>query len=146
MDKKKVLNIDLDELCEAMESSSYEHEHYLNLETGEILFISEYMDDRESKKLRRQIEKNRECYELVPRAESRQGYEDMVDFIATLADNHLVDLLVVAISGRGAFRRFKDVLLNYPAERERWFRFKNDLARQRVLEWLEDIDVELPGE
>jgi hypothetical protein len=69
----------------------------------------------------------------------------MEDFIATLADNHLVDLLVVAISGRGAFRRFKDVLLNYPAERERWFRFKNDLMRQRVLEWLEDIDVELPG-
>ncbi|MDD5487259.1 MAG: UPF0158 family protein, partial [Dehalococcoidales bacterium] len=76
---------------------------------------------------------------------SRQGHEDMVDFIATLADDHLVDLLVVAISGRGAFRRFKDVLLNYPAERERWFRFKNDLMRQRVLEWLEDIDVELPG-
>lgn len=51
MEKKKALNIDLDELCSAMEDSSYEHEYYLDLETGEILFISEYMDDEETEKL-----------------------------------------------------------------------------------------------
>ena len=46
--EKKTLHIDLDELCSAMEDSSYEYEYYLDLETGEILFISEYMDDEES--------------------------------------------------------------------------------------------------
>ena len=48
MEKKKALNIDLNELCEAMEDSSYEHDYYLDLETGEILFISDYMDDEET--------------------------------------------------------------------------------------------------
>ena len=76
MDRKS-LKINLDELCSAMEDSSYEHEYYLDLETGEILFLSEYMDDEETKKLRDQIEEEFDRYERIPKAESHEGYEDM---------------------------------------------------------------------
>ena len=73
-------------------------------------------------------------------------YEDMEDFIANVEDEHLAELLEVAINGKGAFRQFKDVLLNYPEEEERWFKFKDDRMRERALEWLEDIDVTLSEE
>lgn len=146
LENKKALNIDLDELCSAIEDSSYEHEYYLDLETGEILFISEYMDDEETRKLKVQIEEELDRYERIPRAESHEGYEDMEDFIATVKDDHLAELLEVAINGRGAFRRFKDVLLRYPEERERWFQFKGERMQERVLEWLDDIGVKLAGE
>jgi len=144
--EKKSLNINLDELCEAMEDSSYENEYFLDLETGEILFLSEYMDDEETEKLKGQIEEDFDRYERIPKAESREGYQDMVDFIATVKDEHLTELLEVAINGKGAFRRFKDVLLNYPEERERWFQFKDERMEERVLEWLEDIHVTLSEE
>jgi len=49
----------------------------------------------------------------------------------------------VAINGKGAFRRFKDVLLDYPEEREEWFQFKGAKVQERALEWLNDIDVSL---
>jgi len=143
MEKKKTLKIDLDELCSAMENSSYEHEYYLDLDNGEILFLSKYMDDEETKKLKNQIEEDFDRYERIPKAESHEGYEDMVDFIATVKDEHLAELLEVAINGKRAFRRFKDVLLNYPEERERWFQFKDDRTQERALEWLDDIDVSL---
>jgi hypothetical protein len=107
-----------------MEDSSYEYEYYLALETGEILFLSEYMDDEESGRLRDNIEEGSDRYERIPRAEAHEGYEDMEDFIDTVKDEHLAELLEVAINGRGAFRRFKDVLVRYAEERERWFRFK----------------------
>ena len=55
-------------------------------------------------------------------------------------------LLEVAINGKGAFRRFKDVLLNYPEERERWFKFRDDRMEKRAVEWLESIDVSLAEE
>ena len=58
----------------------------------------------------------------------------MEDFIATVEDEHLAELLEVAIDGKGAFRRFKDVLAHYPEERERWFRFKDTRMEQRALE------------
>jgi len=146
MEKKKTLKIDLDELCNAMENSSFENEYFLDLETGDILFISEYTDDEETEKLKDRIEEEFDRYERIPKAESHEGYSDMVDFIATVKDEHLVELLEVAINGKGAFRRFKDVLLNYPEERERWFQFKDDRMEERALEWLNDIDVTLPEE
>ena len=141
--EKKALNINLDELCEAMEDSSYENEYFLDLETGEILFISDYTDDEETGELKDRIEEDSDRYERIPKAESHEGYQDMVDFIATVDNEHLVELLEVAINGKGAFRRFKDVLLNYPEERERWFKFKDERMEERVLEWLDDIDVVL---
>jgi len=143
---RKSLKINLDELCSAMEDSSYEHEYYLDLETGEILFLSEYMDDEETEKLRDRIDEESDRYELIPKAESHEGYEDMEDFIATVKDEHLAELLEVAINGRGAFRRFKDVLLRYPEERERWFQFKDERMQERALEWLHDIGVTLAEE
>jgi hypothetical protein len=144
--EKKALNIDLDELCSAMEDSSYENEYYLDLETGEILFLSEYMDDEETRKLRDQIEEDFDRYERIPKTEPHEGYEDMQNFIANGEDEHLAELLEVAINGRGAFRRFKDVLLRYPEERERWFQFKDERMQERALEWLDDIGVTLAEE
>ena len=143
MEKKRTLKIDLDELCAAMEDSSYEHEYYLNLETGEILFLSEYLDDEEAAKLKEKIDNDPDSYEKIPKAESHEGYGDMVDFIATVKDKRLVELLEVAINGKGAFRRFKDVLLSYAEERERWFQFRDDRVHEKALEWLGDIDVSL---
>ena len=67
----------------------------------------------------------------------------MQAFIETVASPRLQDRLWAAIRGRGAFRGFKDVLASYTAERERWFTFKDDRVRLRVLEWLADEGIEL---
>jgi hypothetical protein len=143
MEKKKTLKIVLDELYDAMENNSYEVEYYLDLETGEILFVSEGMDDEETGKLKNQIEEELGRYEPIPKVESYEGYRDMQSFIATVEDDHLGELLEVAINGKGAFRRFKDVLLNYPKEREKWFEFRDGRMEERALKWLESIGVSL---
>ncbi len=138
MQKKKTLKIDLDELCSAMEDNSCEREHYLDLVTGEILLLTEYMGDDVVKKLRENIDDDPDRYDRIPKAESHEGYEDMQDFIATVKNERLWELLEVAINGKGAFRRFKDVLLNYPEERERWFHFKDNRVQARALQWLDE--------
>jgi hypothetical protein len=129
-----------------MDDSSYEHDYYLDLETGEILFISDYVDNEENDNLKDRIDEDTERYEQIPKAESHEGYGDMEDFIATVEDEHLAELLEVAINGKGAFRRFKDVLARYPEERERWFRFKDERMEERALEWLDDIGISLVKE
>ena len=139
--EKRILNINLDELCDAMEDNTYEHEYYLDLESGEILFISEYTDDEEAIELKERIEEDFDRYEKIPKVESHEAYEDMEDFIGTVDDERLVELLEVAIDGKGAFRRFQNVLRNYPEDRKRWFEFKGDRTKQRVLGWLDDINV-----
>lgn len=79
----------------------------------------------------------------IPPESSHLGFEDMLEFIQTVRNPRLQDRLEDAISGRSAFRRFKDVLLNYPAERERWFKFKRECINQRVLAWLEEKGITL---
>ena len=146
MKSHRILKVDVDELCTAIDDNSWEHHYYLNLETGEIVFISDYMDEEEVEKSRDEIDENLGCYKPIPRTESYEGYEDMADFIVTVEDEHLRELLQMAINGKGAFRRFKDVLARYPDEKERLLRFKDDKLRERVLEWLECIGVSLENE
>jgi len=143
LESHRTLKIDIDGLCTAIDDNSWEHYYYLSLETGEIVFISDYMDEEEAEKLRSEIDGNLNHYKPIPRAEPYEGYEDMADFIRTVEDERLRELLEVAINGKGAFRRFKDVLTRYADERENWFRFKDDKVRQRALEWLESIGVSL---
>jgi len=67
---------------------------------------------------------------------SRSGYRDMVWFIEDLDDANLADRLARAISGRGAFRRFKDTLVDRPELMTRWFAFSGDRQRGRARGWL----------
>ena len=146
MDEKRAVKINLEDLCLAMEDSSYECDYYLDRETGEIIFISDYMDDANLEELKNKIDENPDRYEPIPKAESYEDYDDMVDFISTVEDEHLVELLEVAIDGKGAFRRFKDVLARYPEEKERWYHFKEERMKERAISWLEDIGISLQGE
>ena len=77
----------------------------------------------------------------IPSEDSHEGYRDMEAFIATVRNRLLQERLERAIGGRGAFRYFKDVLLDYPAEQERWFQFKRDRLHQRILDWLEAYGI-----
>lgn len=83
---------------------------------------------------------------LIPQRESQHEYQDMVDFAEAVSDDHLQELLLVALKGKGAFRRFKDVLLEFPEQRQRFFEFNNQRLRDRILAWLaeEGLELEMP--
>ena len=67
----------------------------------------------------------------------------MVAFTETVEDEDLQEKLWIALDGKGCFHRFKDVLLDYPEERERWFEFRDERTEQRVLDWLEENELQL---
>ena len=67
---------------------------------------------------------------------SGAGYRDMELFIARLDDAEAADRLNIAINGRGAFRRFKDVLARWPHLFDRWSGFSEDRRRGTARAWL----------
>lgn len=68
---------------------------------------------------------------------SRQGWEDMAEFIERVEDGELAERLEQAIHGKGAFRYFKDVLADHdPSMLQTWFRFAEDRQRGRAREHL----------
>jgi hypothetical protein len=64
------------------------------------------------------------------------AYADIEDFVARVRDIRARDRLERAIVGRGAFRRFKDTLLEFPELRRGWFSFHDARGERRALDWL----------
>ncbi|WP_420121747.1 UPF0158 family protein [Nakamurella sp.] len=62
----------------------------------------------------------------------------MVQFTGTVDDRDRADRLGIAIDGRGAFRRFKDVLARWSGELDRWYGYVDDRQRGRARAWLAD--------
>ena len=134
---RRRVRVDLHELRFAMEDASYEHRYFLDTKTGALILVSELFEDEEAQRQLAEIDEAEPGrYLQVPRADSREAYDDMQDFIATVSDEHLQELLDVAIQGRGAFRRFKDLLARRPAEQQRWFDFQAARLDARAREWL----------
>jgi hypothetical protein len=75
-------------------------------------------------------------YLRIDPVSSREQYRWMERFIQMLEDGELRDKLTSAIDGKGAFRRFKDVLMAHAAERERWFAFRSERLRVFMEAWL----------
>lgn len=136
---------DLQEICILFEDSSCEHRGYLDIKTGEIIQIfDDIMDPDEKEELDDKVDEGLgERYIAIPNAESHEGYQDMEDFIETVNSVKLKEKLYNAITRKGAFRRFKDVLNSYPKEREKWFKFKDEMVMGRVNEWLEAEGIEI---
>lgn len=68
---------------------------------------------------------------------SDPGYRDMADF-AAMVEPDRADRLVIAIDGKGAFRRFRDTVARWPDDEERWCRFSDDRRLGRARAWLAD--------
>jgi hypothetical protein len=128
----------------AFERNSPDQESFLDLENGDLLSIMEGEPDAAARRAKVAATPTR--YLRVDPASSREQYRWMERFVASVADPALRDRLLVAIDGKGAFRRFKDVLLAFPAERERWFSYRSELLHFHIQTWLEHMQVELANQ
>ena len=138
MKKMKMLElerIDLDELCHALEDHSGLSSWFIETSTGKLHLLSDGMWD--GKDVHRDFEPPDDCRRIDP-IDSRESYGDLADFTAIVRDPKARDLLERAIAGRGAFRRFKDVLSEFPDLRATWFKFHDVRLERRTIEWLRD--------
>ncbi|MCY1005614.1 UPF0158 family protein [Nannocystis pusilla] len=97
----------------------------------------------EDEEKRQQIARSTGRFIHLDPASSREQYRWMERFVASVEDPALRERLTLAIDGKGAFRRFKDVLLSYPVERDRWFSYRANLLHIYIDGWLANQDVVL---
>ena len=132
------LTIRADELIMAFEDYGTGLQHFFDRQTGEVLTVFEDMDEEDAELL----DADPDRFLLIEPVPSYVGYEVMSDFVDTLPEGQVPSELARALQQRHPFRRFKDVLLNYPAVREDWFRFHEQAFMKIIQEWLDDHGVE----
>lgn len=126
--------INLDEIATALsDQTDYDHVWLLDPRTGELAFWTTDTGVDGSNPV------DLEDLDLVAidPLPSSIWYRDMVDFIEGISDDTAGRRLGRAISGRGAFRRFKNELYEeYPGFVPAWQAFRDARAKRRAVEWL----------
>jgi hypothetical protein len=124
--------IDWEALEDAFENNAPEVHSYLHLVTGDVLRVVDGVADPQ---MHARIAADPNYLRIDP-VSSREQYRWMERYIPMVEDPELQGKLSQAIDGKGAFRRFKDVLMAYAPERERWFAFRSERLRIFMEAWL----------
>jgi hypothetical protein len=127
------LAVDLEMLAMLLEGDPAETGGRIDLSTGECrpAFADEWGTGPPAEEA-----DDPERWLYVPAPGSRAGYRDMELFIDGLGDIALAGRLRIALTGRGAFRRFKDVLARDEHAWRRYHRLSDERQRGRARAWL----------
>ena len=137
----KITSHQFEELVFACEQLRDEFSCYFDKQTGDVEMLGDYIET--DPELKERIEEDfGERYIRVPKIESWQSYEDMVEFTETVQDERMQRSLERALSGgKGVFRRFKDTLSEDRALLERWYKFKDQRNQEQVLKLFEEEEL-----
>ncbi|MBM4356498.1 MAG: hypothetical protein FJ096_00150 [Deltaproteobacteria bacterium] len=124
--------VDWEALEDAFENNAPEVHSYLHVPTGDVLRIVDGVADPQ---MHARIAAD-PTYLRVEPVSSREQYRWMERYIPMVEDKELQEKLARAIDGKGAFRRFKDVLMTYGPDREKWFAFRSERLRIFMEAWL----------
>jgi hypothetical protein len=154
----KRLAVDIAEIAALAENAEQEDEYYLDAQTGQVVirpaeFTCRDLDDaahvadlpeweRELLPVAREIAAGSERYVELPEYSSGEALDEMAAFVQTVTDATLQQRLNAALRGSHPFRRFKDVLLQSPADEKRWFKFKEERREEFVRAWLREVGLE----
>jgi uncharacterized protein YciI len=130
--------VDLAELADHLDGDPGQGRGVVDLQTGMVWppGISDYDYDPPS-----ELDQDSADYEqdrwLFFSPESSEGYRDMVDFTGRINHERLRQRLLDTLDGRGAFRRFRDVVHSGPDEVvAHWQIFRQERALGRARAWL----------
>ncbi len=126
------IHIQASDLVDAL-TSGYDLRWYLDLDTGELGPLTDE-DDADELLMGRRVR-------AVPALDAREAYGIMERFAAAATDATLRELLAVALTGKGAFRRFKDVVHRWPDVADAWHEFHDASVLASAAEWLESEDI-----
>ncbi|ADU29547.1 UPF0158 family protein [Evansella cellulosilytica] len=149
--------LNLRELVEHMDFQIEEFSNYVNIQTGEVVSISNDIllkveDDEidldnhpewEHEMIHEAIDllENDGDYIEVPSKYEINEYGIMEDFAFNVKPDKVSDKLSRAIQGRGAFRRFKDTIDELGVTEE-WYKYKRERLKEMAIKWCQRNGIE----
>ena len=145
----------LRDLIDGLDLQDSESMSYVNSRTGQIVTLSEedmrYSDDdyplddmpewmQDTASLVKDVLESGDYLEL-PSQWDIDEYRIMEDFCQTQTSGDTQRKLLMAIEGKGAFRRFKDRAFDFGVI-DQWYRYKERRLGEVAIEWCEEHDIE----
>lgn len=112
---------------------------YLDLQSGEVDMVPQESLGWDGEEERERYDDEAK-YARIP--STRDEYEWMRELAESIDEEDIRERLFDALSGKGAFRRFKDIVFRYPDLAARWDALRQRRALEIALEWLAELEIE----
>lgn len=152
--------VKLKDITDEMEMQTDEYHKYLNTEIGEIITVSseelgiaeeseeddeftEYPDwqrDTIKEAVDILMSWNNGKYIELPDKWDINEYDIMEDFCGSIRNDRISNALYLAIRGRGAFRRFKNLICKYGIE-DSWYKFRGEAFEKIAIRWCQENQI-----
>lgn len=138
------LRVAMDDILLAMSTPAHhESEAYLDLQTGEVVTIEdEDLTGVDVDEDLRRLAEDPERFASIPRIEGRDEFDLMCRFAETVDEEDIRERLALALRGKGAFGRFRDVVFRYPDLEARWNAMQQEWQVGEARRWLESLGLE----
>lgn len=148
--------VKIDDILDGIEIQSDESKALLNKKTGEVLFVlNKFLRDaedgepfedlsdwqQEEMKVAYDVIEHEENYCELPTEYEIHEYNMIEDFCFSVKDPKAKEILLDAIRGKGAFRRFKDKAFELGLEQD-WYDYRDECYRQIAIEFCERNGLE----
>ncbi|MBV8262708.1 MAG: hypothetical protein JOY87_02670 [Candidatus Eremiobacteraeota bacterium] len=124
----------LDELGTALTGGDVDSVAFFNVQTGAIEHFMHNLGDQETARIA-QAQANADMRKVTP-VTTDVRYAIMSDFIGLVEDITVAGRLRSAISGKGAFRRFREAVDEDDGLRRRWLAYRTKRHYLLALDWL----------
>jgi hypothetical protein len=147
--------VKLQSIVEELEMQFEESRTFLSIKAGEIISVTsenlraaeeeEPFDhlpewEQEDRKVAIDVVENFENYKELPTKYEVNEYEIMENFCLTVSDQSKQESLLRAIKEKGAFRRFKDKIIDFEME-EQWYSYRDECFKQIAIEWCQENKI-----
>ncbi len=137
--------VKLSDIVENIEMSGDDSYSFYNELTGEFYWYSEYGDNDDDRDI-----DTEEGWRRLPSQRDAEEYDMMTDFADTVKNPRKREQLEIALSGKGAFRRFKDAV-NREGIADAWYAFRDRRYLEFARDWCDVREIpydrsELPDE
>jgi predicted thioesterase len=126
--------VKLSEIVEHIEMASDGSYSFYNELTGEFYWYSDF-GDRDDRDLDEE-----EGWVSLPSQRDANEYEMMSDFADTVRNPRKREQLEIALSGKGAFRRFKDAVIREDVE-DAWYTFRDGRYLEFARDWCDENEL-----
>ncbi|MDQ6779701.1 MAG: UPF0158 family protein [Candidatus Eremiobacteraeota bacterium] len=129
----------LDELGTALTGGDVDSVAFFNVKTGAVEHYMHNLGDQETARIA-EAQANPEVRKVAP-VTTEVRYGIMSDFIGLVEDINVAGRLRSAISGKGAFRRFREAVDEDDSLRRRWLSYRTKRHYLLALDWMNKLGL-----
>ena len=130
----------LDELGTALTGGDMDSVAFFNAKSGAVEHFMHNLGDQENARIA-QAEADADLKKVVA-VTTEVRYGIMSDFIGTVEDIGFAGKLRTAISGKGAFKRFRETVDEDDAMRRRWLAYRTKRHYHLALDWMHRLGLD----